>query len=95
MAPIKRIVLDILKPHEPSSVNFSKRIADLKGIDGTNAMLVEIDKEVQNIKLTVEGEDISYEKVEEVIRDMGGTIHSIDEVACGEYIVEERKTHQD
>jgi hypothetical protein len=95
MAVIRRVVIDILKPHEPGSVEFAQRIADLDGIGGVNAALVETDQQVQNVKLTIEGEDIGYDALSEVIVDLGGTIHSIDEVACGEYLVEESRTPQD
>lgn len=51
MAPIRRLVLDVLKPHSPSTV--------------------------------------------EVVRDLGGTVHSVDEVVAGETLVEYRNQPQD
>lgn len=95
MAPIRRIVLDVLKPHEPTILEFAQRATGSDGVEGVNAILVEIDEEVQNIKLTVEGDDIDYEQLKTTIEDLGGSVHSIDEIVCGEYVVEESKTPQD
>ncbi len=95
MAQIKRIVLDVLKPHEPTILEFAQRCSATDGIEGVNAILVEIDEEVQNIKITVEGDDIDYDTLQSTIEDLGGSIHSIDEIVCGDYIVEESKTPQD
>ncbi len=95
MAPVKRIVLDLLKPHEPSILDVSSNVAEGKGVDGVNATLLETDKEVENIKLTIEGEDIDFEDVKEKIEKIGCSIHSLDEVICGQHIVEESETKQD
>lgn len=95
MAPIRRLVFDVLKPHEPATIDLAGRVADTEGVTGVNATLLEIDKEVQNLKLTVEGDAIDYDTVEAVIEDSGGSIHSIDQVACGEHLVEDSPTPQD
>lgn len=95
MVEIKRVVLDVLKPHTPDVLAFGERVADCSGVDGVNVVLLETDREVQNIKLTVEGQAIDFEAVEAAIEDLGGTVHSIDQVACGELLVEESETHQD
>lgn len=94
MASVRRLVFDILKPHEPGLIEVCSGLADLEAVDGVNAGLVETDKEVQNIKLTVEGGDLDFEALEERIEELGGTVHSIDEAACGERLVEESVTPQ-
>lgn len=90
-----RLVLDVLKPHEPSMVEFADRIKNLEGVEGVNISLVEIDEEVQNIKITSEGRGMDFEEVKNAIEDLGGSIHSIDEIACGEKLVEKVSTPQD
>ena len=95
MVAITRVVLDVLKPHAPEVLAFGERTAGCDGVDGVNVVLLETDREVQNIKLTIEGQDLDFEDVEATLEDLGGTIHSIDEVACGEVLVEESETHQD
>lgn len=95
MAPVRRLVVDVLKPHEPSTLAFTRRVASVESVGGVNTTLVELDKDVLNVKLTVEGESVEYDAVEAAIEDLGGTIHSVDQVACGEYIVEDAPTLQD
>ena len=95
MAPIRRLVVDVLKPYEPSTLAFTQQVAGADSVAAVNATLIELDKEVQNIKFTIEGEEIEYDGVEAIIEDAGGTIHSVDQVVCGEYIVEDAPTPQD
>jgi hypothetical protein len=95
MAQLRRLVLDVLKPHEPDIIVLSSKIADLDGISAVNTNIVEIDKRVENAKITVVGDDIAFGIVKALIEDLGGTIHSIDEVVAGAKIVESARTLQD
>jgi hypothetical protein len=95
MVEIKRLVLDVLKPHDPNLLEVSEAIARCDGVSGANVVLLETDREVQNVKVTVEGDDIAAAAIEDEIDRLGGTIHSFDEVACGEVLVEESPTPQD
>ena len=95
MAPVRRIVVDVLKPHDPPLLEFARRVGDVEGVEGVNASLVELDNEVQNVKLTFEGETLAFEEIEATVERLGGTVHSVDQVACGERVVEDRPTHQD
>ena len=95
MARVRRLVLDLLKPHDPDPVAFAEAVAGLDGVDGVNVALVETDKEVQNVKATIEGESVPVEAVHETLEDLGGAVHSIDEVVCGDRLVEQSDTPQD
>ncbi|WP_158059407.1 DUF211 domain-containing protein [Halorussus halophilus] len=95
MAPLRRIVVDVLKPYEPPLPEFARQVTDLTGVSGVNVTVIELDEEVQNVKLTVEGEDVDFGRIEDAIDQLGASLHSIDQVACGEYVVEERATPQD
>lgn len=95
MASLRRVVVDVLKPHDPPLIEFTDQITDTESIEGGSSSLIELDTEVQNVKLTFEGEDMDFAAIEETIESLGGTIHSVDEVACGEYIVTDRRTLQD
>ena len=95
MAPLRRLVLDVLKPHDPPLLQFTERIDAVDCIDGVTASLIELDREVENVKLTVEGEPLDYAAIEEAIGGLGGTVHSVDQVAYGSFVVEERRTPQD
>ncbi len=95
MDDLRRLVLDVLKPHEPSLVEFTRRAARVDTVGSVSTSLIELDREVQNVKVTIEGEDLDFDAIEDAIEGLGGTVHSVDQVACGERIVEERTTPQD
>lgn len=95
MSNIRRLVLDILKPHEPSVVEFTHEIAKLESVSSINSTLIEVDEKVKNLELTIVGSDLNYGEIEKKIRKLGGSIHSIDEVVAGEDIIEKVDTYQD
>ncbi|MEF8788527.1 MAG: DUF211 domain-containing protein [Haloarculaceae archaeon] len=95
MVAVRRLVIDVLKPHDPPLVEFARRVSEVDSVEGISASLIELDNEVQNVKLTFEGTDLDVESVEGAVERIGGTVHSVDEVACGERIVEDRQTLQD
>jgi hypothetical protein len=90
MAPVRRLVLDVLKPHDPPLVAFTGGLADVDGVDGVTCSLVELDRDVQNVAVTLEGETLDIEAVEATIDGLGGTVHSVDLVACGDRVVPDR-----
>lgn len=95
MSEIKRLVLDVLKPHHPTIIEMSRRIGVLNGVQGVNCTLEEVDRETESVKITIEGTSIDVEAVEETISDCGAVIHSVDSVSAGKKMVDEIKTPQD
>ncbi len=95
MPGIRRLVLDVLKPHEPSKLILARRLSLLKGVEGVNLSLYELDQETENIKITIEGNDLNYDEIRDVIEEHGAVIHSVDEIAAGKKLVEEVETLQD
>ena len=95
MGAVRRLVLDTLKPLEPTIIELAQQISELPGVDSVNISIYEIDRKVENAKLTIEGPDISYESVEALIRDLGGSVHSIDEAVAGKSIIDDASTLQD
>ena len=92
MTDIKRIVLDVLKPHNPSIVELSRRLAGLHGVTGVNCTVDEVDQETESLKITVEGTSVDYGKVEAMVRELGGVIHSVDSVSACKKLVEPAKS---
>ena len=95
MAKIRLLVLDVLKPHQPSIIDLSILLSELTGVDGVDITVYEIDSKVENVKITIEGKHINYEDVRKVIEDEGASVHSIDKVSSGKVLIEEAQTHQD
>jgi hypothetical protein len=71
------------------------QLSELEGVSAVNISIYEIDRKVENAKITIEGDDISYPLVIHLIEDMGGAIHSIDEVVAGSKIIDDAITLQD
>ncbi|WP_336135899.1 DUF211 domain-containing protein [Natronomonas amylolytica] len=95
MAPVRRLVIDVLKPHDPPLIEFTDHVAEIESVEAVTASLIELDKEVQNVKLTFEGADVDFAAIEETVENLGGAVHSIDQVSSGEHIVTDRVTFQD
>ncbi|KXB07529.1 hypothetical protein AKJ51_01155 [candidate division MSBL1 archaeon SCGC-AAA382A20] len=77
-----RIVLDVLKPHDPSLPEFAKSLGSMEGVEGVDVALLEIDKETETLKVTVDG-NLDYSEIRSEIEDWGGVVHSVDEVIVG------------
>jgi len=92
---IRRLVLDVLKPHNPDVIELSETLSRLEGVEGVNIIIYEIDQEVENAKIIIGGNNIDFESVKKKLEEMGATIHSVDQVAAGKRIVEEVRTPQD
>ena len=92
---LRRLVLDVLKPHSPGVIELSEALSKLDGVEGVNIIIYEIDQKVENAKVIIGGNGIDFESVKKKLEEMGATIHSVDEVAAGERIIEEVKTPQD
>ncbi len=92
---LRRLVLDVLKPHSPGVVELSQALSELDGVEGVNIITYEIDQQVENVKIIIGGDSIDFERVKKRLEDLGAAIHSVDEVAAGRIIVEEVRTPQD
>ena len=95
MTEIKRLVLDVLKPHTPSIIELAKRLGKAEGVLGVNCTLAEVDQETESIKITIVGQNVNYEAVEKTIRACGAVVHSVDSVSSGKTLVEDVETPQD
>lgn len=80
MVSVKRLVLDILKPHQPDALEFSCTLA--KGGDDYRVGLtvIEMDENTETIQVVIEGSNIDFEAIQSAITNMSGSLHSIDVV---------------
>ncbi len=77
---VKRLVLDVLKPHQPNALEFSRAIAEV-GVDyRVHVAVLEVDENTETLQIEVEGRAIDFDAVLAAIINMGGSLHSIDEV---------------
>jgi len=86
---IRRIVLDVLKPHSPQLTDLSLMLTRDERVSGLNISLKEVDQNTESITITLEGDDLSYDTIKEILEQAGAVIHSIDQVVAGRRFVEE------
>ncbi|MBK8970048.1 MAG: DUF211 domain-containing protein [Hahellaceae bacterium] len=80
MALVTRLVLDVLKPHQPSVVVFSTNLASVDPEYHVCVQVTEVDKQTETTLVTIEGPNVDFDRVKAAIEEMGASIHSIDEV---------------
>lgn len=80
MVLVKRIVLDVLKPHQPNALEFSEAIAKGGSDYLVHLTVLEMDENTETVELVITGNAINFEDIQSTISDMGGSLHSIDEV---------------
>lgn len=86
---IKRLVLDVDKTTgRPTLVELAQAIDTVRGIDGFNIAVTEIDAETVGTEITVQGDDIDYKQLVDQIESAGAVVHGIDEIAGGSRLIE-------
>ena len=85
---VTKMVLDVLKPHQPSILELSKLLGELDGVSSVNTILREVDADTETVVLSIEGLQLDYDSVLDVIEHCGASVHSVDEVS-----VEKVDTH--
>ena len=80
MAIVKKLVLDVLKPHRPNALEFAQAIASDKGNCRVRVTVIEVDENTETLQVVVEGKSIDFDSIQSAIGDLGGSLHSIDEV---------------
>lgn len=80
MVKVKKLVLDILKPHRPNALMFSQAIAAVGDDYRVRLTVLEVDEKTESLQLVIEGSNIDFEALHQAVNDLGGSLHSIDEV---------------
>jgi len=80
MTKIRRLALDVLKPHQPDTLDFASALAALSADYRVTLTVIEVDKKTEGPMVTIEGADILFDDIKAAIEKMGASVHSIDEV---------------
>ena len=80
MVKVKKLVLDILKPHQPNALEFSQVIAAAGDDYRVHVTVLEVDERTESLQLVIEGNNIDFDALHQAVNDLGGSLHSIDEV---------------
>jgi hypothetical protein len=80
MFKVKRVLLDVLKPHTPNVLEFAQALAALDQDYRVRIDVKGVDEKTETVLIEIEGEHIDYAVIDEVVCSLGGSIHSIDRV---------------
>ena len=80
MVKVKKLVLDILKPHQPNALEFASALAEQASEIQVTVSVVEVDEKTESVVAEIEGDDIDFERLTAHIKELGASVHSIDEV---------------
>ena len=80
MSYVKRVVLDVLKPHRPNALEFAEAIAKVNAAYYVKLTVLAVDADTESIEVIIEANSIDFVAVQSVIGEIGGSIHSIDQV---------------
>jgi len=80
MILVRKIVLDVLKPHKPNGLEFATMLAEKCPETIINLNVNAVDENTESIVLIIEGDDLQYDTILAAVQEMGGSVHSIDEV---------------
>jgi len=86
---IRRLVLDVDKAMQrPTLLELARAMAGVRGVEGFNITVTEIDIETVGMDVTVEGTNIDFDALIEAIESSGAVMHSVDQIVVGDRLVE-------
>ena len=77
-------LLDVLKPHQPSSYFVAQELMKVTGITKVRIKVEELDQKTASLQLNIEGNNLSLEEITEKLGSLNCAVHSLDEVICEE-----------
>ncbi len=84
-----------MKPLEPDIIVYAEALTTIDSVLSVNIAVIEVDRYVENIKITLEGEALKYDDIKNSLTELAGAIHSIDMVVAGQDLIESSNTPQD
>lgn len=84
---IVKIVIDVMSPAQQSIVDLVGLLSTIDNVAQVDITLSELEKNVEDFKVTLEGYDLSYDSIGEAIRDFGAVIRNVDNVVSAEEYV--------
>ena len=88
---ITRIVLDIMSPAQQSMVDLAERLSKIDGISQVGVVLTELEMNIVDFKVTLDGYGLDFERIREIIKDFSAIIRNVDYVSSAK----QRVPHND
>ncbi|SIS68138.1 DUF211 domain-containing protein [Neptunomonas antarctica] len=80
MIAVKKVVLDVLKPHHPNALEFCLALSAAIENSTVKVNVIAVDEKTESLEVFVKAEIIDFDLIQGVINQMGGALHSIDAV---------------
>jgi hypothetical protein len=86
---LRRLILDVLKPiRNPGIEELAIALESLKGVEGVNITVKEVDVETMTLIVIIEGKNMDFGEIRGKLEDYGAVIHGIDQVVAGERVID-------
>jgi len=83
ISDIRTLLLDVLKPHDPSVIELAQRLVALECIEGVEINVIEVDARTETVTVSLVGRAVDFDAVRAEIEEAGATVHSVDHVSAG------------
>ena len=89
-----KIILDVMSPAQQSIVDLVESLSAIDGIAQVDIALSELEKNVEDFKVTLEGYNLEYNKIQEAIKEFGAVIRNVDNVISAEDYVPQQDSEK-
>ncbi|GAH16397.1 MAG: DUF211 domain-containing protein [Candidatus Lokiarchaeota archaeon] len=72
--------LDILKPHQPGVDLVARTLMKINGVTKVRIKVDELDQRTASLHINIEGNDLSFEEITDVLDSINCALHSVDQV---------------
>ncbi|MFT6916397.1 MAG: hypothetical protein ACJAWL_002732 [Motiliproteus sp.] len=79
MPNVRRLLLDVLKPHQPNALEFAYRLASVNA-SKVRLTVLAVDEHTESLQIEMLGDELLFDQIQAAITEMGASLHSIDEV---------------
>jgi len=84
---IVKIVLDVMSPAQQSIVDLVEVLSENENVSRVDITLSELEKNVEDFKVTMEGNGLDFEKIRGTINEFGAVIRNVDNVISAEEFI--------
>ena len=88
---ITRIVLDIMSPAQQSMIDLAERLSKIDGISQVDIALTELEMNIVDFKVTLDGYSLDFERIRKIIKDFSAIIRNVDYISSAK----QRVPHND
>jgi hypothetical protein len=91
---IVKIVIDVMSPAQQSIVDLVDSLSKIDGIAQVDVALSELEKNVEDFKVTLEGYSLNYDSIQDAIKEFGAVIRNVDNVISAEGYVPQQDSEK-